>query len=1619
MTTKTEGLFGLKKVTLGHTIPIKSEFNSKKEQMNQVRLYERNSRLAFLVVVLMVFSGFSVSPAAAFTTAPTPDTPGSNTTVTINSSPIREGVTISGNATLGVGTSALLNPGLADRVIQTTYDSNTIYQSGTAQAPEGWTLEYSTNSGSSWSTTEPSPASSVTDIRARKTSVAAGAIDGYSQEYSTETVANIPSNTFAASSGGDGWGVAFYDDYVFNIYHHSGQTTLSCKLKSTGTNCPSANTRIRNTVSGQLIDYFASNRSDIAVNALDGELYAITAPASGADASKAGVLCINVKVSPPVGCGFTPLTDNQTTTNYLGITDISKAGNRYFGVAVNNPTQLLCYDSVTNLRCENSPITLSTSSSQIGRTLVYGDQVYTKTDSKFFCHVVSSLATCSGTWPKFFTANASIYNDWDIVLHTDSSGNPDGVCTKEIGCMNFDGELQSWVNPYTVIPLGSYSMYSRGVTTLGRWYVTHYQPTNFPSKSVVSCFDFATNQACTGFTSLQTSLWYQVTVDPENPACLWLNSDPGYIRNFDAYTGGAGCTANPVVTLQPSQFAPRYACTTTNGIDQWLSIRLASLIGGGSASTISLTIRNPQGAAVANWTNRVINLNTPIDMSALDVLQTGSRPTFSFAFSGISGSITSAIVQLDYKGKGPELCSTVKTGTPASSTPAVVKGFLVDSGGQGLTYESRRNFIVGGTGVLTQQNNVSQTVPSVPRNLSGTGLNSEATLTFEPPTDNGGLELGSYNLSLDGGTSWTVVNNLVDNGDGTFSIPLTNLTPGTTYPIRLAATNILGRGPLAALSLSAQLVSLNSLSDTELSSGPIYMATQSSAALPYTYLVSPSSVCSVSNSVITLIAIGTCNVTQNQAGDANNIATSATASFLVIPDPVVATIPGVPRNLAGSPASGQVSLTWNAPSSDGGASVSDYIIQYKVGSNWVPFTDGVSTNTFTVVTGLTNGTSYEFKVASVNSVGQGLFTSAISSSPATVPGAPTNLSPNKSGTSATLTWTAPASNGGASISDYVVDFKLTSEATWTSFSDSVTATTGATVTGLNSSSSYDFRVRTKNLAGLSAPVSTVNLVATNGDSQAALSWSAPNTGGATITNYIVQYRIAGELAWTDINTNSTSTTRTVTGLANGQTYEVRVAAVVLDGNSNPIVSSYTSTIDIAPFTVPSATSVSVSPGNQQLILSWLAPSSNGSALTDYRIQYRVSGSATWITASDGVSTNLGYSIINLTNGTEYEVRVAAANSAGFGVYSSTATGIPRTVPGAISGLSLTPGPGSFTISWSPPSSDGGSPIIDYEIQYKLLTSTNWATFAHSPFTTTSHQIPDLLGLTRYSIRVAAVNAAGTGSFGSAGSEITLRIVHVVTWDSTTNGGASVSPSTQSYQAGDPALLAPEPATRSGYVFQGWFTQPSLGTKIADANSAIMPASTATYYAQWLQNTSSAPVVSEPIVKKPTVYTGPLFDTYSKRDPIAGEFLAIVGTRLGSINKVMIDGQECQILAHTDSRIELIVPAGVAVGIKDFDVTYGHGAKLYVMRAIEVISPKAPQINRQKLNLNAFSGKLSLYQRGYDGATLSWKFNGTWYRALATRWYQYWHIPTQAKGRSVTLTVFINGERMMSRNLVTK
>jgi hypothetical protein len=92
-------------------------------------------------------------------------------------------------------------------------------------------------------------------------------------------------------------------------------------------------------------------------------------------------------------------------------------------------------------------------------------------------------------------------------------------------------------------------------------------------------------------------------------------------------------------------------------------------------------------------------------------------------------------------------------------------------------------------------------------------------------------------------------------------------------------------------------------------------------------------------------------------------------------------LPAAPTSLTTTAGNAQVILAWTAPTVSAQTPITDYLVQSSTnsGSTWTTVSDGTSTATSATVTGLTNGTPYVFRVAAVNGVGTGAYSSATSS----------------------------------------------------------------------------------------------------------------------------------------------------------------------------------------------------------------------------------------------------------------------------------------------------------------------------------------------------------------------------------------------------------------------------------------------------------------------------------------------------------------------------------------------------------------------------------------------------------------------------------------------------------------
>ena len=329
------------------------------------------------------------------------------------------------------------------------------------------------------------------------------------------------------------------------------------------------------------------------------------------------------------------------------------------------------------------------------------------------------------------------------------------------------------------------------------------------------------------------------------------------------------------------------------------------------------------------------------------------------------------------------------------------------------------------------------------------------------------------------------------------------------------------------------------------------------------------------------------------------------------------TLAAAPSGVSGVAGNSQVVLSWTAPASDGGSAITGYVVTPSIGGVAqipVAFSSAATTQT---VTGLTNGTAYTFTVAALTAAGTGPDSAPSGAiTPATLAAAPSGVSGTSGNTQVVVSWTAPASDGGSPITGYVVTPSMAGVAqTPVTFSS---AATTQTVTGLTNGTAYTFTVAALNGAGTgpdSPPSAAVTpateagaptgVSGTSGNTQVALSWTAPaSDGGSAITGYVVTPSIAG-VAQIPVAFSSTATTQTVTGLTNGTAYTFAVATLNAVGTGPDSAPSAA----VTPATEAGApTGVSGTSGNTQVALSWTAPASDGgSAITGYVVTPSIGG----------------------------------------------------------------------------------------------------------------------------------------------------------------------------------------------------------------------------------------------------------------------------------------------------------------------------------------------------------------------------------------------------------------------------
>ncbi len=448
------------------------------------------------------------------------------------------------------------------------------------------------------------------------------------------------------------------------------------------------------------------------------------------------------------------------------------------------------------------------------------------------------------------------------------------------------------------------------------------------------------------------------------------------------------------------------------------------------------------------------------------------------------------------------------------------------------------------------------------------------------------------------------------------------------------------------------------------------------------------------------------------------------------------TKPGKPTKPAAAAGAGSGKLTVTA-SVTGAGTLSKWQYVKKEGSNsfettWTDITE-TSTSLTHTVTGLTDGTSYQFKVRAVNGTGTGADSDA---STAAAPADETLTASSVEAATATLT-----------IGNHSGDWYYKANAApHASCSSSAVSGTTKDLTGLSGNTSYTYTAYSDSGCGtelatasafLTKPGKPTRPVAASGGGSGTLTLTASVAGSATLTKWQYKQKEGTgnfDANWTNIASTAKSLNHDITGLTDGTSYQYKVRAVNATGNG-----------------ADSDASTAAAPADETLTAS--SVTHNSATLTignwtgDWYYRYTV---PTGGSCSTNAVTTTSVDLTNLSTNTDYTYKAYSDSGCNTEVATETLLTKPGkpTKPVAASGT----GSGKLTVTASV---TGSGTLTGWEIVKKEGSSNFETTWADVSSTSTSlnHTVANLTDGTSYQFKVRAVNATGTGADSDASTAI--------------------------------------------------------------------------------------------------------------------------------------------------------------------------------------------------------------------------------------------------------------------------
>uniref|UniRef100_A0A803T159 Titin n=1 Tax=Anolis carolinensis TaxID=28377 RepID=A0A803T159_ANOCA len=463
-------------------------------------------------------------------------------------------------------------------------------------------------------------------------------------------------------------------------------------------------------------------------------------------------------------------------------------------------------------------------------------------------------------------------------------------------------------------------------------------------------------------------------------------------------------------------------------------------------------------------------------------------------------------------------------------------------------------------------------------------------------------------------------------------------------------------------------------------------------------------------------------------------------------DPVkVAEVPQPPGKITVDDVTrNSVSLSWAKPEHDGGSKILQYIVEMQVkgSEKWSECTRVKSLEA--LVTNLTQGEEYLFRVMAVNEKGK----SDPRSLAVPIIAKDLVIEPD----------VRPA------FHSYIVEKRDLPEGRWMKASFTNITETQFTVTGLIEDQRYEFRVIARNAAGaVSKPSDSTGPITAKDEVELPRISMDPKYKDVIVVNAGDTFRLEADvhgkpiptIMWLKGDKVLEDTARCEIRNTDFKALITVKDAIRIDGGQYILQASNVAGTKSVPITVK----VLDRPGPPESIqvsgvtcekcsIAWAPPiHDGGSDISHYIIEKRETSRLAWtVVASDAVATML--KVTKLLEGNEYIFRIMAVNKYGVGEPLESAPVLmknPFVVPGPPKSLEVTNiTKDSMTVCWHRPDSDGGSEIIGYIVEKRDRAGIRWVKCNKRRITDLRLRVTGLTEDHEYEFRVSAENAAGVG-----------------------------------------------------------------------------------------------------------------------------------------------------------------------------------------------------------------------------------------------------------------------------------